>query len=100
MGKKIRQAAQYQPCTLRLEGCSFNPETTVFCHVKSPDNGMGLKQSKDFFGVFACHMCHDAMDDRRKTAMTPHLIYQAIIRGLYETQKILIEKELLSYDDG
>ena len=89
-----------QDCTLRLDACTFDPEKVVFCHVKSPDNGMSLKQSRDFFGVFACSSCHDVIDGRQPTYMARHLIDEGIIAGLYETQKILMEKGLITYDDS
>ena len=89
-----------QDCTLRLDVCNYDPETTVFCHIKSPDNGMGLKQSKDFWGVFACSNCHDVLDRRQPTKMGIHLILERVIAGLYETQKVLQIRGLMSYDDG
>ena len=98
MGKKIRNAARGQECTLRLDGCARFPDTVVLAHLPCRDKGMGLK-SPDWWSVFACHLCHDALDRRRPTAMTQNVILERMLAGLYETQKILIQKGLLSYDD-
>lgn len=99
MGRKIRQAARGQNCTLRLPGCNNNPETTVFAHAPSIDNGMGLKQAKDFWGAFACSNCHAVVDSRVPTSDQRILILERWLAGIYETQKRLIEAGLIQYTD-
>jgi len=89
-----------QPCTLRLPDCSYDPEQTVYAHAPSIDNGMGLKASKDFWGAYACSHCHDVADHRIPAKFTPQwLIYERWLKGVYETQKLLIEAGLITYDD-
>jgi hypothetical protein len=106
-----------QPCTLRLPGCNNDPETTVFAHAPSIDNGMGLKAAQDFWGAFACSNCHDVADRRvslendrplkifgERSRPQHRLLWswemsQAWMRGIYETQKALIEQGLMSFDD-
>lgn len=90
-----------QSCTLRLPDCRNETEATVFAHAPSIDNGMGIKAAKDFWGAFACSHCHDVADGRKPNNFTPQwLIEQRWLRGIYETQKVLIEKGLITYDNG
>jgi len=97
MAYKIRQAARGQYCTLRLPGCNSNPDTTVFAHAPSIDNGMGLKTAPDFWGAFACSSCHDVVDSRVPTSEQRILILERWLAGIYETQKRLIELGLITY---
>lgn len=99
MGKKIRNAARGQNCSLRLPGCNRNPETTVFAHAPSIDNGMGLKTAPDFWGAFACSNCHDVVDGRVSSSDHRILILERWIAGIYETQRKLIEMGLIKYED-
>ena len=89
-----------QPCTLRLPDCRQDVQTVVFAHAPSLDGGMGIKASPDFWGAFACSHCHDIVDGRKKIDFTPEwLIRERWLKAIYETQKILIELGLISYDD-
>ena len=99
MGSKIRRAAQGQVCSLRLPGCNGNPETTVFAHAPSLDNGMGLKAAPDWWGAFACSHCHDVVDGRVPNAETRALILERWLAGVFETQKKLFAMGLLSFND-
>jgi hypothetical protein len=99
VGRKIRNFARGQTCTLRLRGCNGNPETVVFAHAPSIDNGMGLKQAKDFWGAFACSNCHDMVDGRVSTKDDRITILERWLAGIYETQKRLIEAGLMTFDD-
>jgi len=97
--RKLRKAAYMEDCTLRVPGvCNYDPETTVFAHAPSRDNGMGLKASPDYmrWGAFACSACHDFMDGRAISLLldSSHKP-QLWLDGIYETQKRLREKGLL-----
>lgn len=60
---KWTQAAQGQPCTFNLPDiCSYDSETTVFCHAPSSGKGMAIK-SDDIWGADGCYTCHSMMDD-------------------------------------
>lgn len=62
----IRDAANGQPCEMRLMGVPFcDTATTVWAHWPGldGDRGMGIK-SLDLCGVFACAACHDVLDGR------------------------------------
>ena len=73
--------------------------TTVFAHAPSIDNGMGLKQARDFWGAFACGHCHDIVDSRVPSTDQRILILERWLAGVYETQKHLIEIGLITYND-
>ena len=62
----IRRAARGQDCTLRLDVCNFDPDTTVLCHSNflADGKGMGLK-APDTAAAFGCSACHDVLDGRR-----------------------------------
>ena len=100
MGRLIRNSARGQTCTIRLDGCNANPETVVFAHAPSLDNGMGLKQAKDFWGAYACSACHDRLDGRVRSERESIEVLSAWMRGIYETQKRMIEQGLISYNDS
>lgn len=92
--KKILNSARGEDCALRLIGiCNFNPETTVFAHI-GKRRGMSIKCA-DYFGVYACSDCHDAIDGRKKTDYTKEQIDSEELRALEETQEKLIEKGLM-----
>jgi hypothetical protein len=99
MGRKIRNAARGQRCTLRLEYCNNDPTTTVFAHAPSIDNGMGLKQARDFWGAFACSNCHAVVDGAIPNDRVRIIIMERWLAAIYETQKHLIEIGLIQYDD-
>lgn len=100
VGDLIRKAARGRNCTLRHTGCRNETETTVFAHAPSLDNGMGLKQSRDFWGAFACAHCHDIADGRVHNSDQRIRILERWMAGIYETQKALIEAGLITYDDN
>ncbi len=86
--KEVLKFAKGQDCTLRLNGCSFNPEETVAAHV-GVRRGMSLKCG-DNMVVFACNNCHAQIDgvNRKNLALD-------ILRAVEETQEILINSELM-----
>jgi hypothetical protein len=60
------------------------------------DKGLGFK-SPDIWAAYACSRCHDIVDGR----VTDHGIPPAVIldrwfKGVYETQKILIDEGLIT----
>ena len=89
---KIRKSARGEDCTLRLEVCNGNPETTVLAHI-GHNRGMGIKCA-DYFAVYACSACHDVIDGRVKTDYFYDLELEKL-RALEETQSILFNKGLL-----
>lgn len=92
---KLRDAARGQRCTVMIpEVCNGNPETTVLAHVRLPGTGMGRKPP-DWFAVFACSACHDAIDGRRLSPflMTDCGVY--LIPALFRTLEIQFRDGLL-----
>jgi hypothetical protein len=89
---KIRKSAKGEECSLRLEVCNGNNETTVLAHI-GHNRGMGMKCS-DHFAVYACNSCHDVIDGRVKTDYFYDLELEKL-RALEETQGKLFSKGLL-----
>jgi len=86
---KIRQSARNEACSLRVSPQCQDGETVVFCHLNSPNKGMGIK-SPDIFGVYGCYWCHQQLD-------SGNVNYSDKLRALMETQYKLVEKGLISY---
>ena len=91
---KIRKSAKGEECTVRIPGvCNFNPETTIFAHKGGA--GMGLKSS-DIHGAYCCSDCHDVIDFRDYGhTFNENEIRLMFYEGIFRTQLILIEKELI-----
>ena len=88
---KLRKSAQGQQCTLRLNGCNYNPETVVLAHIRmNRFCGFGIKPP-DYMGVFACSNCHDIIDGRVKS----DTVYKDILRAHFETLQIWVEAGLI-----
>jgi hypothetical protein len=90
---KIRQSARGEDCLIRIPGyCNFNSETTVLCHKNG--GGAGMK-SNDIHGAYGCSSCHDVIDGRIQTEFTQDEIRVMFYEGIFRTQLILIDKELI-----
>lgn len=88
---KIRNSARGEDCTIRLDGCRNNTETTVACHAQGTGmKGIGMKVP-DIFIMYGCNHCHDIIDGRKKGEWD----YRDIVRAMAETQMKLIDKGLL-----
>lgn len=61
---KLRKNARGQSCTLRLDCCNHNPETTVLAHIRRFGWAGMAQKPDDLLAVFACSSCHDAIDRR------------------------------------
>ncbi len=94
---KLRKNAKGQYCTLRLEGCSGDPATTVLCHLPHP-NRAGSRQD-DWFAVFGCVECHDRIDGRTPHTIPLHIIENRMLKALYETLRIQLRDELIVIKD-
>jgi hypothetical protein len=82
----LRQSARGQPCSLRLPCCNHDRETTVLAHLRFFSMaGMGHKPP-DWFAVYACSACHDAID-RRSDADVSQWEFEDLLRALGETLK-------------
>lgn len=93
---KLRKSARGEDCTLQLfPYCNQNPETTVLCHLPSLDKGMAIK-SPDYWSAYGCSNCHDVIDGRKKTGLSQLEVERCMWRGLFRTQKKMIEKGLMA----
>ena len=94
---KLRKSARGQMCTLQIfPYCNNNTETTVLAHIPSNYKGVGMK-SPDYFGVYACHSCHDVIDGRVKTNLSKEEILRCQLRALERTWERMIEAGLISH---
>lgn len=88
---KLRKSARNQDCTLRLDGCNFNPETTVLAHIRmNRFCGVAMKPP-DYMSCFACSSCHDKIDGRVKS----DTVYKDILRAHFETMQHWVEAGLI-----
>ena len=88
----IRQSARGEECTLLSAVCNRDPETTVFCHIRLPGDGMGMKPP-DFFGFYGCSACHAVQEDDDFT--TGAFGFEDVLIALRRTQERLAAKGLL-----
>jgi hypothetical protein len=93
--KALRDSARGQCCTLQIPGiCNGNPETTVLCHLPSNTHGIGYK-SDDYWAVFGCSSCHDAIDGRIPYDWRPGELNELLFYGLHRTIAIWIGQDSL-----
>ena len=94
MGKKIRDSANGEACSLRIsDQCTDEYGSVVLCHV-GRRRGMGIKCG-DHFAVYACNYCHDIIDGRVKSDFSNSELDSEKFRALEETQEKMIKKGLL-----
>ena len=79
-----RQNARGKQCALRLPCCRWDTETTVLCHLRMFGAAGMAEKPDDWFAVFACQHCHDALDGRSDSGLWGH---EDIVRALHLTLK-------------
>lgn len=91
---KIRQSARLQECQVRIPSiCSFDETKTILAHKNG--GGMAMK-SDDLHGSYCCSDCHDVIDGKRKSEFTYDEVLIMFYEGIFRTQLILVEKDLVS----
>tara|TARA_B100000949_G_scaffold34283_1_gene27870 strand:- start:84 stop:443 length:360 start_codon:yes stop_codon:yes gene_type:complete len=81
-----RQNARGRQCTLMLPCCNGDPQTVVLCHLRIFGAAGQGEKPDDWFAVFACSACHDALD--RRDSMTAGLWgFEDALRALRLTLK-------------
>ncbi len=91
--KKLRNSARGQMCTLRLENCNHNTDTTVLAHINlTGRSGMGIKPN-DNESCFACSNCHDVIDGRVKGFYTN----KDLLRANFETMQKWVSMGLVEF---
>lgn len=98
----ITDSANGEECAFRFPMiCSFDPATTVWCHLPGIGKGISTKVS-DLHGAYGCSLCHDLVDGRMK--QPNHLgdaaILEIMLRALAESQARLLESGLIVVPDG
>ena len=96
----LRKAAKDECCKLQIfPDCIgwVDTETTVLAHLRSLENGMGLKAGPDWWGSHACAVCHDIIDGRAKPSDTISELelLKCQMRGLERTLASLIERDII-----
>ena len=93
----LTDSARGEDCTLVLPRiCNRNPETTVLAHVRTPGVGYGIKPA-DWFGVYACSACHDALDGRVNIDSAQREVLQrSLPTALYRTMGRMFDKGLIA----
>lgn len=85
--------ARGKPCLVRLPGCLQTSETVVLAHIRRGGiGGMGHKPPS-LCGVYACRVCHDAIDGRAPLPATWDRddLEQAVLLGLLRTLALVSE---------
>ena len=91
ISQALRDSARGQNCTLRLNGCLYDPETVVLAHLPCGQKGVGMK-SPDVLAIFCCAACHNFLDGANRWDIHA----RDYLRALAETQMVWIEKGLLT----
>ena len=81
----LREAAEGEPCTLRLGCCNGNWETTVLAHLRMFGWAGTAQKPPDYLAVFACSSCHDALDGRLGPKSRGMWGYDDVLRAMGET---------------
>lgn len=90
--KKYLAGSKGAPCAFRIPGiCNGDWSTTVPCHIRDGNKGMGNKAS-DLSVANGCHDCHTAFD-QNLLSREDWLFYA--LRGLQETLQQRFEAGLL-----
>lgn len=94
---KIRKSAKGEPCTMNLDVCNGNWETTVWAHSNYLEDGKGMGQkADDIFGAYMCKACHDEFDGRTHDSGTwPNQMKERFHLAMKKSWRRLIEKSIL-----
>lgn len=81
-----RKNAREQDCTLCLPCCNHDRSTVSLCHLRMFGAAGMAEKPDDWFAVFACSACHDALD--RRNSMTAGLWgFEDVLIALHRTLK-------------
>lgn len=89
VSRKIRASARGMPCTLRLECCNHNPETTVFAHLRFFAKAGMAQKPMDLQGIYACSECHRELDEGEAWG------WDDVLRAYMETIALMWERGIL-----
>ena len=71
--RKYLKRARGETCKVCIPGiCNMNPDTVVAAHSNKGRHGKGMgKKAHDWYVAHACSDCHDAIDGRTHTHLSP-----------------------------
>lgn len=85
--KKYLSLARGEDCKVKIPGiCNMNPETVVCAHSNKARHGKGMGiKSNELFTAHCCSSCHDAIDGRIHTHLSPAEMDEFWMRGFERT---------------
>lgn len=85
--KRYLDKARGETCKVNIPGiCNMNPETVVAAHSNKGRHGKGMgKKAHDWYVAHACSACHDAIDGRIHTHLSPSEVDEFWQRGFERT---------------
>ena len=85
--KKYLSLARGEDCKIRIPGvCSGDNATTISAHSNKQRHGKGMGiKAADLFTAHACSRCHDAIDGRSMTHLSPSEMDEFWQRGFERT---------------
>lgn len=85
--KKYLQSARGESCMVKIPGvCNRNPETVVMAHSNKQRHGKGQGfKARDYYTALCCSSCHDAIDGRIHTHLSPADMDEFWQRGFERT---------------
>lgn len=94
----LRDHAKGKPCMIRIAGyCEPNRETTVLAHLRMAGITGGKQKAPDLLGAWACSVCHDIVDGRRRSEYTREDIRRWHLEGIVRTQYALIREDKIRW---
>jgi hypothetical protein len=99
----ITESARGEECQIRMPGCSFNREQTVWAHANGSAAGKGIgMKSPDLLGAYACFNCHRVVDGQMKPPLgwTRDDVRLAFWEGHARSILKLMEKNLIVTERG
>lgn len=94
----LTEVARGMPCCLEVpDVCNGNPETTVWCHSNTLDDGKGMSaKADDFAGALGCSDCHRWIDEPRNADAAEYIFRQ----GHRKTMRFLFGNGILVIDEN
>lgn len=93
---KILKAAQDEPCTLLLDGCTGGGADTVAAHSNYGEDGKGgAQKADDCFVAFTCHHCHGVLDGQIKSHYSRAELRDYFHMAMKRTWRRLLDKGVL-----
>lgn len=91
------EVARGMPCCLNVpDVCNGNPETSVWCHSNSAEDGKGMSaKADDFAGAIGCSDCHRWIDEPKNAEAAAYIFRE----GHRRTMRFLCGNGILVIDE-